>query len=379
MVQEADGVYVAEGYDFANIGFIVGRSFVVAIDAGTTEASARTALAALRERTSLPIKYIVLTHAHWDHAGGLAAFREPGSTVIAHAGFPKQLANTRNYPPPFHYFFGSEPNPLDVHPDRLVATRETLVDDDISLELIPAHSGETEDALFIRDPKHDILFVGDAFMPYTGAPFVAEGSAEGYLGAIADVIALSPRRVIHGHPPLTMLYTPAAMPGLETALTALYQHALRAARQARPIADLLHDDYLPDSLRDAPKAVQPYLVVRDTFVQRVYAEHAGYWKSNGDGIEQFTRMEWARALDQLGDHNDEKFANLSDELEQRGDAGLAFQIAELGLTSHPDSKPLQASRAKALTTLRQLNSQVNPFRFIVYSELARRNLAPVMN
>ena len=48
LVREAEGVYVAEGYDFANLAFIVADGFVVAIDAGTTEESARDAVAALR-------------------------------------------------------------------------------------------------------------------------------------------------------------------------------------------------------------------------------------------------------------------------------------------------------------------------------------------
>ena len=141
---------------------------------------------------------------------------------------------------------------------------------------------------------------------------------------------------------------------------------------------MLHDDFLPDSLREAPVAVQPYLIARDTFVQRLYAEHAGYWQSNGDGIDAFTRAEWAAALDALGGGSDEAFARTATEgLEGRGDAALAFQIAELGLVGHPSSAALRESRERALRTLRETYSQTNPFRFIVYSEWAGRGLAPV--
>src|SRR5207244_10375880 len=108
----------------------------------------------------------------------------------------------------------------------------TLAVVDIELELIPAKSGETNDALFIRDKRDDILFVGDAFMPYLGAPFVAEGSVEGYLGAIDQVLALHPRRLVHGHIPLTRLYAAEAMPGLRVALGELYQRSLEAAHEA---------------------------------------------------------------------------------------------------------------------------------------------------
>lgn len=380
LVREAEGVesvYVAEGYDFANISFIVTPTFVVAIDAGTTEESAREAVTALRRITPAPIKYVILTHGHWDHVGGISALREPGSTVIARAGFAEELEHSRSYHPPFQYFFGTGTMKLDVKPDRLITAPETITDGGLHLRLIPAMSGETPDALFIEDQPHGLLFVGDAFMPYAGAPFVAEGSAEGYLGAISMVLDLQPRRLIHGHPPLTAIFTMAAMPGLRDAMGALYQHGLAAARAARPIADVLHDDFLPESLRAAPAAVQPYLVARDTFIQRLYTRHAGYWQANGDGIDAFTRGEWAAAIDAVGGGDDGSFVRAARDLEARGDAALALHIADLGLVRHPTSARLRQLRERALTTLREIYSQTNPFRFIVYSEMAGRGLAPL--
>jgi len=376
LLREAEGVYVAEGYDFANLGFIVTPDFVVAIDAGTTEESTRDALSALRQITRAPIKYIILTHAHWDHVGGLAALREPGSIVIAQAGFAKELERTRRYPPPFRYFFGSGTMKLDAQPDRLISASEPLTDGGLDLQLISAKSGETDDALFVQDRKHGLLFVGDAFMPYLGAPFVAEGSPEGYLGAIAQVLELSPRRLIHGHPPLSALFTIEAMPGLRDALAELYQHTLSAAQRALPLANVLDENVLPAALRSAPAAVQPYLVMRDTFIQRLYAEHAGYWQANGDGMDHFTRAQWAAALAALG-ASDAAFARAALDLESRGDATLALHIADLGLARYPASQALQEARQRALGNLRQLHAQTNPFRFIVYSEFAGRGLEPV--
>ncbi len=379
LVREADGVYVAEGYDFSNLVFFVSPEMVVAVDAGTTEETAREAVASLRRITRAPIKYLILTHGHWDHVGGIDAVREPGTTVIARAGFPEELARSRSYRPPFQYFFGTGTQRLDVKPDRLIAAPETLAAGGLDLRLIPAPSGETPDALFIYDRKHDLLVVGDAFMPYLGAPFVAEGSPEGFLGAIATVLELHPRRLIHGHSPLTAVFTIDAMPGLRDAMGALYARGLAGAQAARPLADVLHDDFLPESLRATPAAVQPYLVARDTFVQRLYTEHAGYWQANGDGIDSFTRAEWAGALDALGGGGDTPFVRTARDLEARGDATMALQISELGLARYPASAALRETRDRTLTTLREIYSQTNPFRFIVYSELAGRGLDPVVH
>ena len=248
---------------------------------------------------------------------------------------------------------------------------------DLQFDAVGIDSGLFDDALYVHDLQHDILFVGDAFMSYNGAPFVAEGSPEGYLGAIAQVLELHPRRLVHGHPPLTAFFTVEAMPGLQAALRSVYDRSLQAAYAARPLAELLHDNFIPSSLRDAPRAVMPYLIARDTFVQRLYAEHAGYWQANGEGIENFTRAEWALALDELGARSEESFARAANRLEERGDSALALHVAELGLVRYPKSAVLSSSRTRSLTTLRQINSQMNPFRFIIYSEWSGTSLAPV--
>jgi len=39
----------------------------------------------LRRITQAPIKYVILTHGHWDHVGGLAAVREPAASLQAAA------------------------------------------------------------------------------------------------------------------------------------------------------------------------------------------------------------------------------------------------------------------------------------------------------
>ncbi|HEX4386849.1 MAG TPA: MBL fold metallo-hydrolase [Myxococcales bacterium] len=370
--EPAKGVYVARGYDFADIGFVATSSCLVAIDAGTTKATAAEALAAVRKRIDLPLCKVIITHAHWDHVGGLSAFAGPGVEVIAHANFKDELAKVNAADVPFHYFFGSgAAKTYSLSPQRLVADRQTLTVGGTRFELIPTAGGETDDALMVRLPDAGVIFVGDAFMPYFGAPFVAEGSVEGMLETVAQLRALGPAQLIHGHPPLTDNFTFAVLEPLAAAVTELREATLKSLHDGRTLADALGDNLMPLVLRDHPDAVLPYLLMRDDAVQRLYAQRSGYWSSKGDGLAVFSDADWGAALDLLGGEAGVQRAAAA--LNVRGDHAMALRLATAGLAAHRDSPALTAERKRALDGLRARN-QFNPFKLIVYSELAGEEL-----
>jgi glyoxylase-like metal-dependent hydrolase (beta-lactamase superfamily II) len=378
LIEMAPRVWVAQGYDFADIAFVLTGNGIVAIDAGTTEANARAALAALRRVTARPITHVLLTHAHWDHIGGLAALAAPGTQVIAQARFADELRLVNETGVPFRYFFGGEgQRRYNVTPDRLVAHRETLRVGGTELVLYPVRGGETEDALLVHLPGSDVLFVGDAFMPFFGAPFLPEGSPEGFLEMVALIRSLSPRLLVHGHPPLTESFTIEALPGLESALGELYQRMLAGLRDGRTLVEMLHENVLPATLREHPSAVLPYLVMRDNFIKRVHQQRTGYWKADGEGMEVLAPKEWAAAVNLLAGGRESAFVRSAQTLLGQGDHALALKLAELGLVSYPESAALTALRRQALDGLRAQHQQLNPFKFIIYSEWAAMDLAPV--
>jgi len=379
LIEFALGVHVAQGFDFGDIGFISTDEGVVAIDAGTTVETARTALRALRRVTSQPITHVVLTHAHWDHIGGLGALLESNPQVIAQAAFAEELRIVNGTGVPFRYFFGAAGSGrrYDVRPHHLVREPETLTVGGTRFVLYPARGGETADALIIHVPDRGALFVGDAFMPYLGAPFVAEGSAEGLFEVMTLIRALQPRVLVHGHPPLTEIFTVKALPAIEAALRELHQRILAAVAEGRTLVEILHNNILPTSLRDHPGAVVPYLVMRDNFVKRVYHQSTGYWKPDGDGMEVLAPAEWAAALDLLGGHREDAFVRRVRVLAERGDDVLALKLAQMGLVHYPSSDALAVLRRRALDNMRARYQQLSPFKFIIYSEWAGAELSPV--
>ena len=378
LVELAPRVYVAQGYDFADIAFVLTGNGVVAIDAGTTEPSAQAALAALRKVTDAPITHVLVTHAHWDHIGGLPALRGPSTKVVAQARFADELRVVNETGVPFRYFFGNAaPRRYELVPDRIVDRRETLSVGGTEFVLYPVRGAETADALLIHLPASGVLFVGDTFMPYLGAPFLPEGSPEALFENIALIRSLGPRLLIHGHPPLTELFTAEALPAFEGALRELHTRALARVAEGRSLADILHENILPDSLRAHPALVLRYLVVRDNFIKRLYDQRTGYWKPDGEGIEVVAPAEWAAALDLLTGGNEDTYVTTARTLLERGDHVPALKLVDLGLISHPASLTLTGLRRRALDGLRARHQQLNPFKFIVYSEWAKAELPPV--
>jgi glyoxylase-like metal-dependent hydrolase (beta-lactamase superfamily II) len=375
LLEPTPGVFVARGYDFADIAFVVTADGAVAIDAGTSERNAAAALAAFRKVSSAPIRTLLLTHAHWDHVGGVRSLAAGGAEIIAQAGFSAELARAAAGPGTFRFFFGDDtPTLLDVHPHRLISEHESLVIGGTRFELYPARGGETEDALVIDLPERGVTFVGDAFMPYFGAPLLGEGSIEGLLATIELVRSLHPALLVHGHPPLTDNFPLAVLPALEEALRALYRDTLTALHRGRPLAEALSANLMPASLAHHPDAVLPYLLMRENLVKRLYQQRTGYWQTDGEGVEVFSRAEQATALDLVAGGSADALNRAVVTLVERGDSALALRVADLALARHPSHADLVAGRNRALTGLR-LKNQFNPFKFIVYSELQGAELS----
>jgi glyoxylase-like metal-dependent hydrolase (beta-lactamase superfamily II) len=71
----------------ANAGFIVTSEGVVVIDTLGTPRLGQRLIATIRAVTDRPIRYVIITHNHPDHAYGSAAFQGPdGVTIITHKG-----------------------------------------------------------------------------------------------------------------------------------------------------------------------------------------------------------------------------------------------------------------------------------------------------
>lgn len=384
IVEAAPGIRVAQGYDFGDFAFLATNDGAVAIDAGTAPGRVSAALADAGLKAD-DISHVILTHAHYDHAGGVEALLRPGTTVIAQAGFPAELEQQHENVFPFRYFTGSGagfgstdsgPRPARITLGQLVSERTALRVGGTDLVLYPTAGGETGDALMVYLPDSGVLFAGDVMMPYLGAPFFAEGSPDGLLEALQLIAEIGPRQLVHGHVVLTEVFTADAVPGLLAALGELRDRALAGIRRGMTLTGLLDLGVLPEVLRHHPTAVPGYLAMRDHFLQRLYHQHVGYWQPDGQGLEPVAPAERAAAMDLLADGKPERFADAAQVLLAQRDNALALEIASAGLTRHPGDERLTQLRQQALHRLMERHQLQDPFRFLIYSELAGTQLGP---
>ncbi len=372
-------VYALSGFEFTEYYFVVSadRRELIGIDAGTRPDSARAAYEALRAYApDLPeLTTVFITHSHWDHVGGHTYFRalNPRPRFYARSNYAEEIALELNAPGVFaKQFFGEAFSPDNIQsfkPDITIDRRTDLKIGGTHIELIPVQGGETHDAMFIHLPDEGVLFVGDFIMPYLGAPFVEEGDFQGLLDAIDIVVQKNPRYLLHGHEPLTRIFTSAAMLAhLKTDLAWLREQVMTAMRRGDERGAIHQANLIPPGLlNDQPDVYQPYLVLREHVIDRLYDQNVGYWQPDLQGLEHLTRADHAELLvDYLG-VSERQLVRAVERLSADGRYELAASLLESAGDRFEHSSSVANAKRLVYLKLMEKHQNTDPFKFIIYS------------
>ncbi|HZQ14009.1 MAG TPA: MBL fold metallo-hydrolase [Pseudolabrys sp.] len=186
-VEGTDNVYIFR-YAGHQSMFIVTKAGVIATDPiSLRRPAAKAYIEEIRKITQAPIKYVIYSHAHYDHIAGGKPFKDLGATFIAHKNARDRIVELK---------------PADVVvPDQVVDKQKTISLGGTTLELIYVGRNHSDSTLVMRLPKEKIIFTVD-WIPLGAIQF--REMADTYLPDIEQglkkVIAMDWDRLIAGHP-----------------------------------------------------------------------------------------------------------------------------------------------------------------------------------
>ncbi len=160
----ADGVYYLTGTSHHSLAIEM-KDHIVIVDLPLTEERARAVVAKAKELIpNKPVRYVITSHHHWDHLGGIRTAMDEGATIVTHESNKKFLERVAK-------------TPHTLVPDRLAASKkpakiQTVGDDGrltdgtrvIELHRIIGYE-HTGDMMMVYLPKEKILAEPDAFTP----------------------------------------------------------------------------------------------------------------------------------------------------------------------------------------------------------------------
>lgn len=205
-VEVGDRVWVRRHDELdLSLGLVAGDDACLVIDTGADEAQGAEFAGAVRELTGLPWS-VVLTHAHFDHAFGTAAFGD--CPVWAHPGCLAALAGTAEEQRATwagHYRKEGRPVLAErleaarlVLPDRLVAGTAEIDLGGRVVRLVHPGAGHTGHDLVAHVPDSGLVFAGD--LVEEGAPPAFEDAfPQAWPSALDRVLGLRPRVLVPGH------------------------------------------------------------------------------------------------------------------------------------------------------------------------------------
>ncbi len=185
-----------------NIIAFTGREGKLLVDAGidVSEAKMKKVLAGLGNH---PIKYLINTHWHFDHASGNEWVHQAGATIMAHENTKKNMSKKLRVED-WNYTFS--PSPKGALPTIVFEKERTLQMNGETIRLNYYGPAHTDSDISVHFENADVLHVADTWWNgyYPFIDFNTGGNIEGMLRAAnANVDRVSNKTIIvPGHGPV---------------------------------------------------------------------------------------------------------------------------------------------------------------------------------
>lgn len=311
-----------------------------------------------------PVKYIILTHAHGDHTGGVNAWREEGTEIIAQDEHYEFV----NYQNRLKGMF-SQRNAAQFPSLNVVQLSELEIAegvDNFGAEIVPTimfeeeydfelggvefnvlHTpGETYDHLSVWIPKYRAAFVGDNF--YTSFPnmYTLRGTkprwALDYVDSINRILALKPEILVpsHGDAIIGERQIERELTRYRDAILYVHDKTVLGMNQGKDVHTLMAEISLPSDLDIGEGYGRISWSVRG-----IYESYMGWFDGNPTSMFSTPVDDAYPQLVELAG-GAEAVATLAETQIESGDYELALHSADIALRAAPKSiRALQARLA----------------------------------
>ena len=206
IIELETGVYARLHEGLTNAGSIVGDAGVLVIDSLRVPSFARDLIQDVRHITPKPVRFVVDTHAHWDHSWGNEEF--PEATIIGHQNCYREMVDVewnrqwREKVISDGLPWSEEARLVNITPPNLTfETSMRLYFGGRELELMYFGKAHTSGDIFIHLPAEKLIFTGDVIqdrrVPFLGDSFPAE-----WPDTDDRLVALPVERFVSGHGPI---------------------------------------------------------------------------------------------------------------------------------------------------------------------------------
>lgn len=368
----ADGIALIES--FSNVVVLRSADGLVLVDT-SIDFLAPACLAALRGWSDDPVRTLVYTHGHRDHAAGARTYLDEAEArgdgrplIVGHEhvadrfdryeltdGYNAVINNRQFAGRPSERFFDDW-----IRPDRTYTVEDSLTIGDLRLDLYHGR-GETDDHTWVWVPEHRAICAGDFFIwvfPNAGNPQKAQRYPREWVQALRAMIAAGPELFLpaHGLPIAGRERIAGVMGQVADTLEALVVEVLARMNAGQPLDTIVAEVRVPDEALAVPW-MQPVYDEPEFVVRNVWRLYGGWYDGNPARLKPPADAALAAEVAALAGGVGALVARAG-ELAAAGDLRLAAQVAEWAVGAGPEDRAAHAVRAEVYGLRRQEESSL---------------------
>jgi glyoxylase-like metal-dependent hydrolase (beta-lactamase superfamily II) len=257
-IKVADGIYMLLGSG-GNIGVSAGEDGILLVDTQFSELMEKIK-SAIAEISKGPIRIVLNTNWHYDHAYGNEPLGKSGALIMAHENSRMRMTREQHYPD-FNMNYPAFPEaalPVVTFKDSL-----TLHFNGDEIQVIHIENAHSDADIVIYFRKANVIHTGDLYFTvlYPYIDVAHGGGIDGMIKAAGRIIGMTDEntKIIPGHGPLS---NREELTKYRDMLVTLRDRIKSQIKEGKTLEEILASKPTADFDKEPAKAIPPEMFVR---------------------------------------------------------------------------------------------------------------------